>query len=79
MSAKRTRGMSRDGPDIASTGAGAGRQPDLPGAVMTVKGRASHAGVRREDGCSAILEMARQILRIEGKTDYVRGKAVLVP
>jgi len=41
--------------------------------VMTVKGRASHAGVRHEDGRSAILEMARQIVRVEGKTDYKRG------
>jgi len=35
--------------------------------VMTVRARASHAGVRHEDGRSAILEMARQILRIEGR------------
>ena len=31
------------------------------------KGLASHAGVRHEDGRSAIHEMARQILCIEGK------------
>jgi glutamate carboxypeptidase len=41
--------------------------------TLTVKGRAAHAGVRHEDGRSAILEMAKQILRIEGKTDYARG------
>jgi Peptidase dimerisation domain len=39
----------------------------------TAKGLASHAGVRHEDGHSAIHEMARQILRIEGKTNYARG------
>jgi len=41
--------------------------------TLTVKGRASHADVRHEDGRSAILEIAKQILRIENKTDYKRG------
>jgi glutamate carboxypeptidase len=57
----------RDGDKVVTSRKGVGRF------VMTVKGRASHAGVRHEDGRSAILEMARQILRIEGKTDYARG------
>jgi Peptidase dimerisation domain len=39
----------------------------------TGKGLASHAGVRHEDGRSAIHELARQILCIEGKTDDARG------
>ena len=57
----------RDGDKVVTSRKGVGRF------VMTVKGRASHAGVRHEDGRSAIVEMARQILRIEGKTDYARG------
>jgi glutamate carboxypeptidase len=46
--------------------------------VMTVKGRAAHAGAKHEDGRSAILEMARQIVRIESRTDYNRGITVNV-
>src|SRR5260370_982416 len=57
----------RDGDRVVTSRKGVGRF------VMTGKGRASHAGVRHEDGRSAILEMARQIARIEGKTDYKRG------
>jgi glutamate carboxypeptidase len=57
----------RDGDRVVTARKGVGRF------VITVKGTASHAGVRHEDGRSAILEMARQIVRIEGKTDYARG------
>ena len=57
----------RDGDRVVTSRKGVGRF------VMTIKGRASHAGVRHEDGRSAIHEMARQILRIEAKTDYKRG------
>ena len=46
--------------------------------AMTVTGRPSHAGVRHEDGRSAIREMARQILRLEDMTDYERGVTVNV-
>ena len=45
---------------------------------MVVKGRPSHAGVRHEEGRSAIREMARQILRLEDLTDYERGVTVNV-
>ena len=45
---------------------------------MTATGRPSHAGVRHEDGRSAIREMARQILRLEDMTDYARGVTVNV-
>ena len=45
---------------------------------MTAKGRPSHAGVRHQDGRSAIREMARQILRLEDMTDYERGVTVNV-
>lgn len=45
---------------------------------MTTTGRPSHAGVRHQDGRSAIREMARQILRLEDMTDYARGVTVNV-
>ena len=45
---------------------------------MTAKGRSAHAGVRHQDGRSAIREMARQILRLECLTDYERGVTVNV-
>ena len=45
---------------------------------MTARGRPSHAGVRHEAGRSAIREMARQILLLEGLTDYGRGVTVNV-
>jgi glutamate carboxypeptidase len=62
----------RDGDRVVTSRKGVGRF------VLSVKGRASHAGVRHEDGRSAILEMARQILRIESRTDYERGITVNV-
>ena len=62
----------RDGDRVVTARKGVGRF------VMTVKGRAAHAGAKHEDGRSAILEMARQIVRIEGKTDYNRGITVNV-
>jgi glutamate carboxypeptidase len=57
----------RDGDKVVTSRKGVGRF------TLTVKGKAAHAGVRHQDGRSAILEMAKQILRIEGKTDYARG------
>ena len=54
----------RDGDKVVTSRKGVGRF------TLTVKGRAAHAGVRHEDGRSAILEIARQIVRIEEKTDY---------
>jgi glutamate carboxypeptidase len=62
----------RDGDRVVTSRKGVGRF------VVTVKGRAAHAGVRHEDGRSAILEMARQIVRIESRTDYARGITVNV-
>jgi glutamate carboxypeptidase len=62
----------RDGDKVVTSRKGVGRF------VMTVKGRASHAGVRHEDGRSAILEMAKQIVRLEAKTDYARGITINV-
>src|SRR5215831_17532922 len=40
---------------------------------VCVTGQAAHSGSRHQDGRSAIREMARQILAIEGFTDYRRG------
>lgn len=44
--------------------------------TVTVKGRASHAGVDFEAGASAVLELARQIERIAGFTQIKRGITV---
>jgi glutamate carboxypeptidase len=62
----------RDGDRVVTARKGVGRF------VMTVKGRAAHAGAKHEDGRSAIREMARQIVRIESRTDYNRGITVNV-
>ncbi len=40
---------------------------------LRVTGRPAHSGLRKQDGLSAILEMARQIQVIEDMTDYARG------
>jgi len=44
--------------------------------TVSVKGRASHAGVDFESGASAIVELARQVERIAGFTDLRRGLTV---
>lgn len=46
------------------------------GYTVTVRGRASHAGVDFEAGASAILELARQIERIASFTNLERGITV---
>jgi glutamate carboxypeptidase len=45
---------------------------------MTVTGRPAHSGARHEDGRSAVLELARQIVALEAMTDYARGVTVNV-
>jgi glutamate carboxypeptidase len=45
---------------------------------LRTRGRASHAGVRHQDGRSAIKEMAHQILALEAMTDYETGLTVSV-
>jgi glutamate carboxypeptidase len=45
---------------------------------MEVHGLASHAGAAHERGVSAVEELARQILDLEGMTDYGRGTTVNV-
>jgi glutamate carboxypeptidase len=44
--------------------------------TVTVKGRASHAGIDFQNGASAIVEIARQIERIAGFTQLNRGITV---
>jgi len=58
---------ARDGGRCVTARKGVGRF------VMQIGGRAAHAGVRHQDGRSAIKEAARQILAIEGMTDYAAG------
>jgi glutamate carboxypeptidase len=45
---------------------------------LRTKGRAAHAGVRHQDGRSAIKEMAHQILALEAMTNYETGLTVSV-
>lgn len=40
---------------------------------LSARGRPSHSGGAHQDGRSAILELARQVVAIEGMTDYARG------
>jgi glutamate carboxypeptidase len=44
--------------------------------TLTVEGRAAHAGVDFENGASAIVEAARQVVAITGFTDLARGTTV---
>ena len=44
--------------------------------TLTVRGKASHAGLEYEAGASAIMELARQIVRIAGFTQPRRGITV---
>lgn len=57
----------RDGNKVVTARKGCARY------VVRVHGRPSHAGLRHQDGASAILEAARQIARIEALTDYETG------
>ncbi|HET6518932.1 MAG TPA: M20 family metallopeptidase [Geminicoccaceae bacterium] len=45
---------------------------------ITFRGRPAHSGSRHADGRSAIRELARQVLVLEGLTDYARGVTVNV-
>jgi len=44
--------------------------------TIVVEGRASHAGVDFENGASAIVEAARQVVAVAGFTDLARGTTV---
>ncbi|MCE7791675.1 M20 family metallopeptidase [Salipaludibacillus sp. CUR1] len=43
---------------------------------LTVKGHSSHAGSHHADGISAVKELAHQIIKLEGMTDYSIGTTV---
>jgi glutamate carboxypeptidase len=58
---------AREGGKIVTARKGAARFE------LHVKGQPAHSGSRHQDGRSAVREFARQILAIEGFTDYQRG------
>ena len=57
---------AREGGKIVTGRRGAARY------TVQVEGVPAHSGLRHQDGRNAIKEMAQQILRIEGLTDYDR-------
>ncbi len=57
---------ARDGGRIVTARKGVGHYR------IEVTGKPAHAGMRHQDGASAIREMARQILAVEALTDYDR-------
>ena len=63
---------ARDGGKIVTARKGVGRF------VIDIVGQPAHAGARHADGRSALKELARQILVLEGMTDYARGVTVNV-
>jgi glutamate carboxypeptidase len=63
---------ARDGGKVVTARKGVGRFE-----VKTI-GVPAHSGARHQDGRSAIREMARQVLAIEGMTDYARGVTTTV-
>ena len=63
---------ARDGGKIVTSRKGVGRFE-----IKTI-GVPAHSGARHQDGRSAIKEMARQVLTIEGLTDYARGVTTTV-
>jgi len=63
-------------PGTGLTGKAKTARKGIGGYRVTVKGLASHAGVDFEMGASAILELARQIAKIERFTDLKRGITV---
>ena len=63
---------ARDGGKVVTSRKGVGRFE------IKTTGVPAHSGSRHQDGRSAIKEMARQILSIEGMTDYARGVTTTV-
>ena len=63
---------ARDGGKVVTARKGVGRFE------MKTIGVPAHSGARHQDGRSAIKEMARQVLAIEGMTDYARGVTTTV-
>jgi glutamate carboxypeptidase len=58
---------ARDGGKVVTARKGVGRYE------IKAEGRPAHSGAKHEEGRSAILEIARQVMTIEGMTDYARG------
>jgi glutamate carboxypeptidase len=58
---------ARDGGKVVTSRKGSARM------TLTAHGRAAHSGLRHQDGESAILEIARQIVDLEAMTDYASG------
>ncbi|MCY4592271.1 MAG: M20 family metallopeptidase [Alphaproteobacteria bacterium] len=58
---------ARDGGKIVTGRKGSARM------TLAAHGVPSHSGTRHQDGSSAVLEIARQIVAIEALTDYERG------
>ena len=63
---------ARDGGKCVTSRKGVGRFE------IKATGVPAHSGSRHQDGRSAIKEMARQVLAIEGMTDYARGVTTTV-
>jgi len=63
-------------PGTGLTGKPKTARKGIGGYLLTVTGQASHAGVDFEKGASAILELARQISKIEQFTNLKRGVTV---
>ena len=61
---------ARDGGKVVTSRKGSARM------TLTAHGRAAHSGLRHQDGESAILEIARQIVDLEAMTDYETGLTV---
>lgn len=62
----------RDGGYVVTGRRGGGRYR------LEVTGRAAHSGVAHQDGRSAVLELAQQIVKLEAMTDYDRGISINV-
>ncbi len=63
---------ARDGGKIVTGRKGVARM------AIRARGKPAHSGIRHQDGESAILEIARQVVTLEGMTDYERGLTVNV-
>jgi glutamate carboxypeptidase len=63
---------ARDGGKVVTSRKGSARM------MLTAHGRPAHSGLRHQDGESAILEIARQIVDLEAMTDYASGVTVNV-
>ncbi len=65
-------------PPVAKTGALKTGRKGVGIYQLRVKGKSTHAGNHHEDGRSAIKELAQQVLKLEGLTDYDKGTTINV-